>query len=563
MQKCLVQVKENFDVKMQYAVSIATEDMPDILKAVEEAAKAMRVKKLLDRESIHSEMLSSLIRALEECDSDTEHHVRRTQLLGAELGKRIELTDIQQSRLSLLCLLHDIGKIGIPLEILNKPGKLTEEEWRILQSHTEKGYEIANSNIELKDIAEEIRHHHERWDGTGYPDSLSCESIPLLSRVIAVVDAYDAMTNDRSYRHAMPVSRAMEELKRCAGSQFDPFIVSEFLRMLRESFPDIAKDADVSEKNISKNAGYSGIPDNSEEEKSFSVHLVPYSRYLLDEAMRIVFVDENFEKMTGYTLEDIQRTPMLQADLIPEEDRTEYLCQTNAGLAKSPLVFQEHKLRRKDGSDIYVFCFGRVYYDSAARAGRSEIIIADIANTYSMKMMTDAEQRKAQARLRYWERTYRGDSLTGLLNHAAFRSDVDLKILEGKSKIMMLMMDVDKFKEYNDTFGHHEGDKFLIMVAQALLSSLRKEDRACRMGGDEFAAILYFDRDTEDERMKERARQIFDKVNMTVKSTDRGTGISMGVVIAGKDMTFNQMYEESDKALYQAKQNGRGRVIIL
>ena len=207
-------------------------------------------------------------------------------------------------------------------------------------------------------------------------------------------------------------------------------------------------------------------------------------------------------------------------------------------------------------------CFGRVYYDSAARAGRSEIIIADIANTYSMKMMTDAEQRKAQARLRYWERTYRRDSLTGLLNHAAFRSDVDLKILEGKSKIMMLMMDVDRFKEYNDTFGHHEGDKFLIMVAQALLSSLRKEDRACRMGGDEFAAILYFDRDTEDERMKERARQIFDKVNMTVKSTDRGTGISMGVVIAGKDMTFNQMYEESDKALYQAKQNGRGRVII-
>ena len=562
MQECLMQVREHFDVNMQYAVSTATEETQDILQAVEEASKAMRVKKLLDRESIHSEMLSSLIRALEECDSDTEHHVRRTQLLGAELGTRIELTDIQQSRLSLLCLLHDIGKIGIPLEILNKPGKLTEEEWKILRSHTEKGYEIANSNIELKDIAEEIRHHHERWDGTGYPDGLSCESIPLLSRVIAVVDAYDAMTNDRSYRHAMPVSRAMEELKRCAGSQFDPFIVSEFLRMLRESFPDIAKDADVSEKNISKNAGYSGIPDSSEEEKSFSVHPVPYSRYLLDEAMRIVFVDENFEKMTGYTLEDTQRTPMLQADLIPEEDRTEYLCQTNAGLAKSPLVFQEHKLRRKDGSDIYVFCFGRVYYDSAARAGRSEIIIADIANTYSMKMMTDAEQRKAQARLRYWERTYRRDSLTGLLNHAAFRSDVDLKILEGKSKIMMLMMDVDRFKEYNDTFGHHEGDKFLIMVAQALLSSLRKEDRACRMGGDEFAAILYFDRDTEDERMKERARQIFDKVNMTVKSTDRGTGISMGVVIAGKDMTFNQMYEESDKALYQAKQNGRGRVII-
>ena len=105
------------------------------------------------------------------------------------------------------------------------------------------------------------------------------------------------------------------------------------------------------------------------------------------------------------------------------------------------------------------------------RNERSEIIIADITNTYAMKMLADAEQRKAQIRLKHWEHTYRKDSLTGLLNHAAFRSDVELKILEGKSKIMMLMIDVDKFKEYNDAFGHHNGGKYLILVAQTLLSS--------------------------------------------------------------------------------------------
>ena len=181
MQACMAQVKERFSGKMQYAVSATTEKAPDILRAILVASKAMRAKKLLDRESIHSEMLTSLIRALQECDSDTEHHVRRTQQMGAELGKRIELTDIQQSKLSLLCLLHDIGKIGIPLEILNKPGNLSDEEWKILRSHTEKGFEIANSNNELRGIADEIRHHHERWDGKGYPDGLSRESIPLLS----------------------------------------------------------------------------------------------------------------------------------------------------------------------------------------------------------------------------------------------------------------------------------------------------------------------------------------------------------------------------------------------
>ena len=179
-----------------------------------------------------------------------------------------------------------------------------------------------------------------------------------------------------------------------------------------------------------------------------------------------------------------------------------------------------------------------------------------------MKMLADAEQNKAQIRLKYWEETYRRDSLTGLLNHAAFRSDVELRLLEGTSKVMMLMMDVDRFKEYNDTFGHHNGDKFLVLVAQALYKSLRKEDRACRMGGDEFAAVLFFERDTPDSVMQERAEQIFDKVNITLKGTDGGTGISMGVAIAQPNATFNQLYEASDKALYRAKDNGRGRLVI-
>ena len=113
----------------------------------------MKTKKLVDSESSHSDMLTSLIRALEECDSDTEQHVRRTQEMGAELGRRIELSDIQQSKLALLCLLHDIGKVGVPMEILNKPGKLTDEEWKIMRSHVEKGYEIAMSNTELRQIS--------------------------------------------------------------------------------------------------------------------------------------------------------------------------------------------------------------------------------------------------------------------------------------------------------------------------------------------------------------------------------------------------------------------------
>lgn len=561
MQECMQRTKELFPDTMQYAVSVTSDASPDILSAIQIASKSMRAKKLLDRESIHSEMLTSLIRALQECDSDTEHYVCRTQQMGAELGKRIALTDGQQSNLSLLCLLHDIGKIGIPLEILNKPGKLSEEEWKILQSHTEKGYKIANSNNEFREIADEIRHHHERWDGKGYPDGLSRETIPLLSRIIAVVDAYDAMTNNRSYRRAMSSADAIQELKRCAGTQFDPFIVSEFIQMLKES-PQYCVDREAATEVVEAvNTDTLPAPEHSDTTASH-VHVVPYCRYVLDESMRIVAVDDNFVKLTGYTAEDIRDNVIYQADLIPKEERMEYLCHTNAALAKNPMLFQEHKIRRKDGSDVYVFCIGRVYFDSAVRAERSEIIISDVSKTHSMKMVIEAEENKAQIRLKHWENTYRRDSLTGLLNHAAFRSDVELRLLEGKTKVMMLMVDVDKFKEYNDTYGHHDGDRFLILVAQTLNLALRKEDCACRMGGDEFAAAVFFEAGATRGVIQSRAEQIFDKVNLTLKSVDERTGISMGIAVSQADSNFNQLYEEADRALYQAKAEGRGRMVM-
>ena len=292
------------------------------------------------------------------------------------------------------------------------------------------------------------------------------------------------------------------------------------------------------------------------------VHPVFYSSYRLDEDMKILSVDDAFETITGYSKDDIRKKQFFQVDLIPEEERTEYLCKVNAELAKCPVVYLEHKIRRKDGTDNFVFCYGRVYYDSAARSQRSEITIADIRQTYSMKRLLDAEQNRAKICLHYWERTYRKDSLTGLLNHAAFRSDLELKLLQGKCRIVMLMMDMDHFKEYNDTYGHHNGDKYLILMAQTLEAALRKEDRACRMGGDEFAAALLFQPDVSEEKIQERVRMIFDKINLTLKAVEGGSGLSMGVAFAEPELTFNQLYELADKALYQAKESGRGRCVF-
>jgi diguanylate cyclase len=130
--------------------------------------------------------------------------------------------------LALLATLHDIGKVGVNENILQKPGPLTTEEWLEMRKHTAIGYRIAQNTPELSAVADYILYHHERWDGTGYPKGLKGIEIPLLCRILAVVDAYDAMTNDRSYRKAMTREEAMTEIMRNAGTQFDPQIAEIF-----------------------------------------------------------------------------------------------------------------------------------------------------------------------------------------------------------------------------------------------------------------------------------------------------------------------------------------------
>ncbi|MCQ2097466.1 MAG: diguanylate cyclase [Fibrobacter sp.] len=557
----LEKIRAAFDVHIQYSIRTIPPS-EDLLEGIEDVIKGLKQKKLLNKDSSHSVILNSLVQALQECDSDTEAHVQRTQEMGALLGKRIGLNDVQQSDLSLLCLLHDIGKIGVPLEILNKPGKLTADEWRVLRSHAVKGFQIANSSSELCGIANMILHHHERWDGAGYPDGLSRESIPLLSRVIAVVDAYDAMVNDRSYRAALPQDVAINELKRCAGSQFDPGIVSEFIQMI-ETMPKIEPKKVERPLEETKALVREELTEGELGTSFHAVHSLNFCRYVVDEKFNILSVDKFFENLTGYTQEEITNNRMNHLDLIPKEDRTEYLKLVLEETSKSPQAFFEHRLMRKDGTVVYVFCLGRQFFDSAARASRSEIFVTDVSNTYSLRVIADVERKRAKSRETEWENAFRRDPLTGVLTRAAFKNDTEFKLLEGQTKVMLLMVDVDHFKTYNDTYGHVAGDEFLTLVGQTLLSCLRRDDIAGRMGGDEFAAALFFKKTCTDEFMYERAQQIFDKINMTLAMNPKATSLSMGAVIADEQTSnFTDLYACADKRLYKSKEGGRSRISV-
>lgn len=180
----------------------------------------------------HLEVIMCLAETLETRDEYTRGHSDRTLEHATALSKALGLTHEQSERLQYAAILHDIGKIGIPDSILNKPGRLTDEEYSLMKSHPEKGANLAAKIRSLGHIAPLIRHHHEHWDGKGYPDGLSGEGIPIESRIVAVLDAYDAMTSDRVYRRAPGQEFAITELKRCSGTQFDPKVVKAFLEVL-------------------------------------------------------------------------------------------------------------------------------------------------------------------------------------------------------------------------------------------------------------------------------------------------------------------------------------------
>jgi diguanylate cyclase (GGDEF)-like protein/PAS domain S-box-containing protein/putative nucleotidyltransferase with HDIG domain len=198
------------------------------------AEKRMYRNKLMENNSARNATISSLLRTLHEKHSETEEHTMRIKSLSLKLAKRLNLSQDKLDEIELLSLLHDIGKIGIPEQILMKPSMLTNEEWEIMKSHTEIGYRIAKSTPELSHIADEILSHHERYDGTGYPNGIKGEEISILARIINVIDSFDVMTHKRVYKAAMSTDSALKELRECSGSQFDPLIVDEFIRLLED-----------------------------------------------------------------------------------------------------------------------------------------------------------------------------------------------------------------------------------------------------------------------------------------------------------------------------------------
>ena len=200
------------------------------------AANAYSRIQLAAKLEIHyTETIEALVSALEARDPYTQAHAGRIRDTAMALSGALQLSMDQRRAVRLGSILHDVGKIGISDSILLKAGPLTDEEWVIMRSHPEIGERMLQGIDFLHAALPIVRHHHERWDGTGYPDRIAGEAIPVGARIVAVCDAFDAMTSDRPYRAALPIEEALEELQKNAGAQFDPACVDVLVEVMREA----------------------------------------------------------------------------------------------------------------------------------------------------------------------------------------------------------------------------------------------------------------------------------------------------------------------------------------
>jgi HD-GYP domain-containing protein (c-di-GMP phosphodiesterase class II) len=202
------------------------ENIQEIFKKAEDY---MFKEKLIESQSMRGKTIKAITTTLYEKNKREEQHSHGVSALCKSMGEALSLPEGKIEELKTVGLIHDIGKIAIDENILNKQGELTKEEWEEIKRHPEIGYRILSTVQEMFDLAYYTLYHHERWNGTGYPKGLKGDEIPLVSRIITIADAYDAMTSERSYRSVLPEKLVIEELHKNAGIQFDPELISIFI----------------------------------------------------------------------------------------------------------------------------------------------------------------------------------------------------------------------------------------------------------------------------------------------------------------------------------------------
>ena len=554
----------------------------------------------------HQQTIETMALAIEARDGRRPSHVRRLKFLAVRLARELGYSDDDIRALEMAAVLRDIGKIGVPDAILNKPARLTEQEFGQVEGHVGLGAAIVRAAHFPEKVARVVLHHHEHWDGTGYPLGLSGRQIPPLARVLTVVDCFNALVCDRPFRRALSIQQALELMVKQQGKIFDPQIAAtfvtkapDFLAQSQQEFDSLAPRGEERADRVAPEINWSDEARHEASDRRENLQKLtsaPDQLLAFYNILDILGADLDFDQSLKKCLEILHKVmPSSKAGIfVLERDRYVLL----QGIGFPDHCVSQLTLSTEEGFLADALRSGRATATNAAPqetpSPGTPACFDDIRSTLAAPLMVDnravgmivlcstsrdafdqeqghtlslitgkmASTVLSSRRLRKIYMEAETDEITSLPNaRAAFRklgSELERARRQGET-VAVLFMDMDRLKSVNDSYGHGAGDRLLAETGQKLASCLRSYDFLGRLGGDEFLAVLPgIPRDevpakvtTLKEAVAQHAVEIAGGITVRV-------GVSIGAALFPEDATnLEELVYLSDREMYRDKEQSR------
>lgn len=553
---------------------------------------------------LHLRTIEALSLAIEAKDHNTHDHLKRVQVYAVQIGKDLNVTDSELNAIRAAAMLHDIGKLAVPEHILSKPGRLTPEEFEKLKIHPVVGAQILDRVQFPYPVVPIVRSHHEKWNGTGYPDGLSGETIPVGARILSAVDCFDALTSERPYRRAISAQEAMALLHAESGQSYDPRVVECIERRYKQLEEEVSRLTGEEsplelltkvDRPVAPSAGFAEVPNEAEvRAASFLASIVSARQEAqllfelaqtlgnslsLRETLSVVAVRLKemipYESIVFYIYEDGKLIPSyvhgVDYDLFTSIEIP--LGQGISGWvaqAEKPIINGDPAAETKylgDGARISVLQ-SALSVPLRGREGAAGVLSLYVRAKQGftkdhLRLLLAASSKlglSVENALQY-ERaqdTASTDFLTGLPNARSICVHLEKEISRARrsgNAMAVMLCDLNGFKSVNDNYGHLVGNKLLQEIAKNLKNACREYDQVGRLGGDEFVFVLAeLSTDCLLEELKPRLEQAVEEAGRAI-CADKVVTASIGCALYPKDgSTAEELLSEADHRMYETKE---------
>jgi diguanylate cyclase (GGDEF)-like protein/putative nucleotidyltransferase with HDIG domain len=546
---------------------------------------SQKTKEISEASRMHLATVEALATAIDARDQMGEGHARRVQILAVGMGELLALSDEEMKALRTGSLLHDIGKLAIPDHILNKTGKLTSAEMEKMKIHPTVGASILERVDFNYPVIPTVRHHHENWDGTGYPAKLKGENIPITARILAIADTYDTLRGERTYSTANSKEAARKILLDSSGTKFDPKLIDVFMRNLHNLEAELkAQDLGYvfefidEDETTNQTELPTGKVKNGYVEQIKSANKEVFTLY---ELARVFSASLNL-------LETLELFTKKLGELIPFDTCAVYILDEGKESAtaqhtegENASIIKGRQIRLDEGATGYVLQNRTPVYQVNPALDFSFYeteIVSDYISMASLPLYSSELENYEEEHMRLLETVSKiaanaisksishaetenrslTDPMTSLPNARSLQTQFEVEVARAyrsKNAFQVMMIDLDGFKKVNDTFGHKVGDAVLREVSKVMRSQLRDYDFLARYAGDEFVAIL-------PETTSEEIQELIQRIETAVKSfalpldDDKfaKVGVSIGAACYPQNgETLDQILIAADAAMYAIK----------